>query len=298
MALQFSGSGQYLSRASILKGSAPLSFACWLNPADIVTNQTIFNEGSTTTSFQYFNASIATSQAMCRQDSTSGASAVSVAAPTLNGWNHYAVVFASNSSRLVYLNGVSASNATAIGTPTSLNITSLAAAFQGAGAINAFHGAIAFPATWSVALSASDVAALYNSGAGSDPRNTQTISLISFLELAAAVTPQPDDVTTSWTVTGAPTFLTDPFPLVPVVTQLIAAMGGGGRSPRSSNFDPDEDMYVADNAIPTGINPKFLNYLDGFLRRAEPSGINQSSFINHEFLRHVNRLTKSAKPRA
>jgi hypothetical protein len=73
----------------------------------------------------------------------------------------------------------------------------------------------------------------------------------------------------------------------------------GGRLTGASPYrkkSSDHKPIVPDTEI-APINPKFLNYLDGFLRNAEPDGINQSSFINHEFLRHINRLTKLAKPK-
>jgi len=118
----------------------------------------------------------------------------------------------------VYLNGVSASDSTSIANPTNGNITTLGAAIQGAGAIAFYNGVIAYPAFWNLALVQADVDYLYGRGFGADPRLVQPAGLISFLRLAQAVSPQPDDNNTeAWKIVGGfPTLEEDPFLLNPV----------------------------------------------------------------------------------
>lgn len=211
MALQFSGSGGYLSTASALVSTTPLTFACWYKPASMGT-QSLVSIGSTATA-DYFTMFLSSAK-MTAQVGTNGAGsqhASSAASLVAGNWYHCVAVFTSATSRTVYLNNVSALN-TSSRVPGTLNITTIGSLFAGSGASNLTNGVISYPTIWNIALSATDVTNLYNGGAGVKPDTIQSGNVVSFSLLQEFAPPYFDTgQSANWTLTGTPTLIDDPF---------------------------------------------------------------------------------------
>jgi len=232
MALLFaSASSQYLKQSAALITGYPASFACWYKPTTTTANTTAISVGvNNTTSITYFdlgaNAGGAAVAAIGEQGI--GSKNVPSVATMSNGtWYHIAAVWSSATVFSLWLNGVQAVGATTSITPTSLDTTLIAALTHGTGTgpESFADAAIAYPTIWNIALTSGDVAALYNSGTGADPRNTEASNLKSFSLLTGSA-PFPDAITsTNWTVIGSPTVVADPFSIgsPPTVTVQAAS---------------------------------------------------------------------------
>jgi hypothetical protein len=208
MGLAFTAaSSQSLSKASAILTATPLSFECWYNPPNNTGNQTLICIVSTTVT-DSFLMDVVSGQLRARTaHSPSSAQILSAATLTTGAWNHCVAVFASATSRVVYLNNVSGSNATSF-VPASLTKTSIGAFYNGTTtAINFANGTIAFYAIRNVALSATDVASLF---AGASPKLVQPGSLVSYGWLDSASSPVDRVSSTAWTVNGSPTVGSNP----------------------------------------------------------------------------------------
>lgn len=221
MALQFSGTGQNLSIATAVVTAVPCSFACWINPAAFlgVPGVMFVTDSLANNRLGMFINTTGTVAAQSDQASTSVA-ATSVITLTAGTWYHLVAVFASATSRTLYINGASAATNATNNTPTGLASSSYASIATG----HMLNGTIAYPGIWGVALSAGDVTSLYNAGAGADPSTVQHASLLSLNYLQSS--PFVDAISsTTWTITGSPTIVADPFTisgLTPTVTASAA----------------------------------------------------------------------------
>lgn len=104
---------------------------------------------------------------------------------TANVWTHIAGVFASTSSRTVYLNGTSTSNG-ATRTPNTPDEVFIARADTSYGAADVAEAGI-----WNVALTDSEIASLAR---GVSPRDIRPGSLVSYWRLMGRSSPEPDFV--------------------------------------------------------------------------------------------------------
>jgi hypothetical protein len=231
MALSFNGA-QSLSVATSVVAFYPFTFNCWVNPSLFNPSGSFLmtvgsgNERWTTLLNANGTASI--------QSIHSGTSTVANTAPalSLSSWSMVTGVFASSTSRTIYLNGINASTDTTSSTPSITGGTYLA---TDPGVGRFLTGAIAYPAIWKTGLSSTNVSNLFaeqfnwtnsgaafnwtNSGAafnwttiGTDSRAIQSASIASFT-LFQGAPPFVDAVTgTTWTITGAPLVVADPFP--------------------------------------------------------------------------------------
>ncbi len=207
MAISLSGSGQYLTQGTAIVSALPLTLACWFNPTSTAATGTLLSISNNSTENSYFIMVMIAGGVLRAQQSTGGTAvnAVTATSMTANNWYHCAAVFTSATSRTVYLNGVAVSNARTN--------------FQGSGtALNVCNGTIAYEAVWNVALSSTDIANLYNSGAGSDPRLIQGGSIVSFSLLQSGPPFADQGNSSTWTTTGSPLVAADPF----------SVSGGGG----------------------------------------------------------------------
>lgn len=226
MALLFSGTGQYLSTSSALVTAAPMTFACWYKPATTSISQAQMAIGNNGSANFFGILSVATGNVERCETETAGvgSSATFGGALTIGSWVHIVGVITSSILRQIYINGVAGTANTTSSVPT-VNITSIGASFLSASPSNLCNGSLAYPTIWDIALSPTDIAALYNAGAGVDPRTVQNASLASFTKLQVAA-PFVDLVTTTtWTVTGSPTVVADPFALsvLPKPAAAVAA---------------------------------------------------------------------------
>ncbi len=224
MSLIFTGA-QYLSLASQVAKAFPFTFACWYKPATVAgsTPYCLITPGHTTTTVHFNTIQIANAKASI---SIPGASASSVASLTAGIWYHVVGVFSNANSKTVYLNGIGASTTVPSSLPTE-NITAIGAIFYGSSTtpIDFANGSIAYPSIWNLSLTQADVAALYNSGSGSDPRTVEPSNWLSFLTLTVGP-PFVDQVSGStWTSSGAPAVDTDPFSIPPVASPIMTVVG-------------------------------------------------------------------------
>jgi Concanavalin A-like lectin/glucanases superfamily len=213
MAVSLNGTSQYLNINSALATVMPLSFSIWVKPSAVTGTYSCFTISATGSSNGFVTSIF--QQSFVASIETAGSSIFAEGGNILaNGvWAHEVTVFASATSRTVYSNRSGASNATSATPGGTLNRTTIGAEFMGSSTATFFFpGSIAYPAAWNIALSANDVSNLYNGGNGSDPRYTQSSSLISFTPLQD--TNYVDIITgNAWTATASPSIVSDPFVL-------------------------------------------------------------------------------------
>ena len=166
--------------------STPLTFAAWGYPLQTNASGVLIatsNAGSA--DGQYLLAFGSAGVVVAQQENDSGTlNTVSTSTSyTANAWNHCAAVFGGNSSRLVYLNASGAgSSITSVTAPTTDNITVGAKKNSGAADL-LMNGYVAHAAIWSAALTATEVASLYNNGIGLDPRSVRPDALVAYWPL-------------------------------------------------------------------------------------------------------------------
>jgi hypothetical protein len=230
MALQFDGSTTVLTQASALVAAYPMSFNCWINPGvSSVTGRVMLIEDGTGANEFTLDVGSGTPRAFTKQAGTSAVASASVTV-AVSTWAMITAVFASNISRIIYVNGVNKGSNTTSNTPSGVTMTVLGAD-AGLGT-TFFNGVIAYPTIWNTALSPAECASLYNSGAGLDPRTIEPASLKSFSFLDGSP-PYPDSVSAqNWTVTGTATEVSDPFTFPAVgssqVTMILTGFGVAG----------------------------------------------------------------------
>ena len=218
MAVTFSGSGQYLTNGTLGVTAMPMSFACWYNPASIGVTSGIMTLGIPSGSQDNYFALIGASATLRAQQSQAGSAllAASSNSLTLSTWYHCVAVF-SSSGQTVYLNGTAVSNGTS-NTPATPTLAAIGALLQHIGETDPANGTIAYPAMWNIALSAGNVTSLYNGGSGADPRGVQAANLVSFSTLDGTGPWEDWQLNSTWTTTGTPTAVANPFNIGPVLT--------------------------------------------------------------------------------
>ena len=160
MAYEFNGTNQYISRATAPVTVTPLTLACWFNP-DLLHNGALCAVDSFPSSnwFALF-ANITGKVAASAVGSGSASDATTTANYTIGSWNHCCGVFASSTSRTIYLDGANSVTNTQNRTPLSIGETVIGAR-RFAGAISAFSDArIAEVGIWNDALTAAEIASL------------------------------------------------------------------------------------------------------------------------------------------
>lgn len=206
MAVDFdptSGAGvDYLYKPSPTVTAVPLTFACWFNSdSDSETNYLV-SLGKSSVGNHYFALwqSRDSLRATTRAVSAANSSTTTVAAST---WHHGAGVFATTSSRTVYLDGVAGSANTATKTPSGVDVLRIGATGTSSPETNnAMKGKLAEVAIWNVALTAADIATLAE---GFLPTFIKPESLISYYPLVRDYSDRlgNNSVTESQTVTFA-----------------------------------------------------------------------------------------------
>ena len=109
MAITLNGSSQYISKPLALVTATPVSMACWFNPAAISVDQilmAITNSASSYDSWDIWFASVnnkfvAETIAGTTDETTATATVVATTAT----WYHVCAVYASATSRIIYVNG-------------------------------------------------------------------------------------------------------------------------------------------------------------------------------------------------
>lgn len=162
MARVFNGSNQYLARSAVAT-AVPLSFSAWINSTDTgAANRGILSlvDGGTYNGFYVFvvrenhpsNPGVVF--ATTRQG-TSLPNAQTSGSITDGAWHHVAAVFASSSSRAIYLDYSDKGTESTSVTPTGVDETNIGR-ITSAGS-EYWNGKIAYAAIWNVALTDANV---------------------------------------------------------------------------------------------------------------------------------------------
>ena len=175
-ALDFDGTNDYVSAngvATELDSSTnlPLSVSAWVYPENGTKDQIVFGFyknnafangpsvwfGGTDFKFAYYNQSISTVH--------------SSSTYAINNWHHVVLTIGSDRNGVLYVNGSSAATFSGVFNSGGLDMFSIAVDYDSSGGTAGnltqyFDGKIDEVAVWNVALNATDVTSLYNSGNG------------------------------------------------------------------------------------------------------------------------------------
>lgn len=191
-------SSHALSAAAVPATAVPLTLAAWVKTDDNTKALNILQIRTAFTDLFRLRTSIAGKVVAQTGQASVFVTATSSATLANNTWTHVAAVFATASSRIVYVAGVNSGSDSNSSTPSGVNTTDI-----GSGSDTGATFQVAWPAIWTAALSAGEVAAL---AAGLDPRllQSQRAALSDFWPLIGA-SPEPDAIAAArnFTVTGA-----------------------------------------------------------------------------------------------
>ena len=165
MSRTFNGSTQYLSRSSSPVTVLPLTMAGWMNAAAIGSIGTAFCLSSTAqASANSWRISISGSGGFVVTETAvnSAVSAITSSTVSAGTWNHICGIFATSTSRSIFMNGANKTTNTAWRTTTNIDGTFLGTSFTDAGnaIVNPFNGSLANFGLWNVALTDGEVAEL------------------------------------------------------------------------------------------------------------------------------------------
>jgi hypothetical protein len=169
MALSGWSSSNYVSLGSGLVTAAPATLACFGRTSVTALSQRIMglHNSASASNRNYLRLGIAASDVpvAVAADASGFDPANGPAAISANTWHHFCAVFASTTSRSIYLDGGNkATDTSSRPAPTGINIVSIGVDFVSGSPGNAFAsggtGMIAEAAVWDVALTDEEVAAL------------------------------------------------------------------------------------------------------------------------------------------
>lgn len=164
MARNLNGTSHYIEAGSAVVSAEPLTMACWFRSANVTATKVIMSlsKSGGTERFMLVEAQ-GVAQPLRADSVNSGgtiASAISSGAVTAGKWHHATGIWATSSSRSVYLDGTnSGTNATAI-TVSGVNRTIIGARISSGSYGAFFAGDIARVGVWNVALTADEIASL------------------------------------------------------------------------------------------------------------------------------------------
>ncbi len=218
MALVLNGSSQYGYKTGVSL-SYPYSISAWVKcDSDTASGLVVSVEKQSSADYNIIMAagSIAGDPIRAATYNTSWCNADSTTGYTTGTWLHVLGVFASATSRAVYLNG--GNKGTNTTSQTAAGDDLVVGAYKRGAESGFFDGKICHLAIWDIALGDSDATAL---AAGTAPNEVQSSDLIHWLPL---ISDGDDDVgSANLTLVGSPTFDSD----TPAFTVDLAASGGG-----------------------------------------------------------------------
>lgn len=190
MARDFDGSSQYGYVAATV--AEPFSIAGWFQPDGTGVTDVFMALSSNVVATNWWIAGVDAASNKIFAQKRNGASigsAVSTTTVSAGTWHHFAAVFASNTSRTVYLDGAGkGTNATSVTDPSHNFLTAALVLNGGPGALP-FNGKLAELAIWSAALTDASAAAL---AAGVSPRFIGPSFLSFYAPLIGRASPEPD----------------------------------------------------------------------------------------------------------
>jgi len=182
----FDGVDDFIERNNAVISGTPATFSAWINLKSLGVNQRIVTINPKSAGNSALSIFVDTAnKASAQHYDTDGAVATGTTTLTTNTWYHIVGVFASDSSRTIYVNGVSQNTNTGVQSAMSgLNYTSIGDIAWSTGNIQFFNGSIDEPMIFNSALSATEVSELYNRGLVNHTTYSTTTPSINWTGLA------------------------------------------------------------------------------------------------------------------
>lgn len=207
MGRTFNGTNQWLSKGAALAANVPVTFAgfCYFNAPfqdAIIVGQGIPTGTAGPGCHAYYQSGLTQFEAEAFGD-VDDEQAHTTTVPSLVTWYHVAAVFASTTSRKIYLNGVMEGSSTVTvnltGTMTDTRVGNICLNLSNF----TMNGMIASAGIWTAALADSEVAGL---AAGFSPKLIRASALAGYCRMLGGFNPEPDFVKGTWALAGTPTF--------------------------------------------------------------------------------------------
>lgn len=181
-AYDFDGTNQYLEVGSAVVTTEPLTMACWFNLDNTTAGHSLISIGANAGNNQFAlqaRGDIAGDPIRVFSGSAGTAAALSSTGYSASTWHHAAGVFASTTSRTVYLDGGNSGSDSTSASTTGVDRTRIGARyFSGLGFYT--NGRIAEVGIWNAALTTDEIAALAK---GISPRLIRPQSLVFYTPL-------------------------------------------------------------------------------------------------------------------
>jgi hypothetical protein len=166
MAYALNGTSQYLNTASAPATAAPLTMALWFyanNATDNMFLMSIADNAETGSNRFGLNLQGAVANdpvAAFAQNGATAGNAFASAGFVANKWSHVCGVFASSTSRTVYLDGGNSGTNTTNVTPAGVDRVRIGTRFLSGSPANYFNGSLAEVGIWNTDLTAAEIASL------------------------------------------------------------------------------------------------------------------------------------------
>lgn len=211
-------SGQFMGTTTVPAATYPVTLAAWYKPSNNTSNHVVVYLGSTTDSRRFMlyraraiDGNVMRASAIPDGGGTGSDAIGSTAVTDSSRWYHVAAVFASSTSRKVYVDGVLEATDTTAVTTTSLNRYAIGARGAPVPTWGAYASSkIAEVGVWNVALTDAEVLQLAK---GANPQWIQPTALKSYVPLWTGLSPDPDLKGGTIGLTNSPTQSTDHPPV-------------------------------------------------------------------------------------
>lgn len=224
MARDFNGTDQYLSVDAAGATTYPLTIMCWAW-WDVGPTGTLISIGDKDTADHYDALQLNTASNILWAISagTGGAASSDGTGMTGSTWHHAAGVFASDASRIAYVDGSAAVTDTFSVTPNARDRVAVAARADNSLGTR-LDGRVAEVALWNIALSGAEIASIV---AGASPISVQASALVGYWPLCGTADPEPDvdGNTGSLVLTGSPPFIAHP------ISNILCSVSPGDNPP-------------------------------------------------------------------
>lgn len=203
---------QYGRVTAVADGAAPFTVCVWGKPDQTDLNGSIFNTAKSDSADHWWMLRFGSNSKVELVVRDTGTSTVTVAASySANAWHHVCGVEASTSSRNVRMNNGTPATSTTTRAPTGMDRTCIGE-FCRSSPTNYLGGKVAEVCIWSIALNDTDIANLYNSGAGAPCTNVQGGNLVGYYKLISDANDSAGS--NHLTLTGSPTFDSGDHPVI------------------------------------------------------------------------------------
>jgi len=231
----------YLSYDSPIISALPMSFSAWIYPVNWTYSNQILSIADNATNTQFFalfgSSSTGYISAYQRGNLAAAAAATTVSA-TASSWHHCLAVFATNTSRSIYLNGGNkVTDTTNTGTTTGLDNTAISALLRNTPVYNEGDSYLAEIAAWNVALTDAEAAIL---ATGMSPLAVRPQSLVAYWPL---IRDTDDDIVGGYSMTpyNTPTVAAHPRVRYPTKVFYPSFTPTSGVTPVSINVSKSAD---------------------------------------------------------